>query len=138
MGGKKLMMSCPERTRPKHLLLRMRQQEEGAAVEEDHRYEEVRINGAEGTSPGVVVVHSAVEVRQLIEVAVILPEQAAEVAEQQLLRIETFGCISFSISRAKTCCQLVFSSSPRSVARRMLRRSQTSITALQQKRVQFT
>jgi len=97
--------------------------------------------------PNNVVEVSRMEVKGAHHVAAVhlptegvgtLREQAVVEDERRPHRTVTYGCISYSIFETRSYYLLVFSSSPRSAARKTLKHSRTLITAQLQKRVRST
>jgi hypothetical protein len=103
-----------------------------------HLHEAGKTSADEANKMVVVVVPVAVvPVHQLQGVVAISLEQAAVVVEQQPLRTETSGYISFSTCARRSCYQHASSYFRRSAAKRMLMRYQTSTTVPLRKRVLF-
>jgi hypothetical protein len=136
MVGKTRMISCPEKTRSRHLLQMTLKLVEAVVVVEVHLLEGVRIN-VEEVNRVAVEERPVAEDPQLLGAVVTLQGRAVVEAEPQPRKIETSGSTSYNISGAKIFCLLVYSSSPRSDVRKMPRRFPTSITVTLQKRARY-
>jgi hypothetical protein len=130
-------MSCPGKTRSKKLLRMQPKLVEAVVVAEDRPPGEGRIN-VEEVNKVAGVVDLEAEDHRLRGVVATSPEPVVVEVEQQPRKIGTSGSTSYSIFETKTCCRLVYSSFPRSAARRMPRRFQTSTIATLLRRARYT
>jgi hypothetical protein len=136
MAGKTRTISCLAKTRSRHLLQTMHKPAGAVVVVEAHPPEEARTN-ADEVNKVAVEGDLAVEARPLLEAEVISQGRAVVAVVRLPPRIETSGSTSYSISEARISCLLAYSSSPRSAARKTLKRCLTSTIAMLRRRVRY-